>query len=163
MPRFKAVAKLERTAVADLWKHTLSRIPTVSGRLAYLATLRDPASGTYRHHGLFASFGRDEAVRALRESHQKEFQAWLNLPLAEKSDDLREYLVRLEDPLADVVDHWIKSATYRSYVPGTARDVEAELFYRDLEILLAFLRHDTLRLQRRSDAGSPGRDSSLPV
>src|SRR5260370_980835 len=109
MPRFKAVAKLERTALADLWKHTLSRIPTVSGRLAYLATLRDPASGAYRHHGLFASFGRDEAVRALRESHHKEFQVWLTLPLAEKSEDLREYLLRLEDPLADVVNHWIKS------------------------------------------------------
>ena len=163
MPRFKAVAKLERTALADLWKHTLSRIPTVSGRLAYLATLRDPASGSYRHHGLFASFGRDEAVRALRESHQKEFQSWLSLPLAEKSEDLREYLLRLDDPLDQVVNHWIKSGTYRAYVPGTARDVEVELFCRDLEILLAFLRHDTLRLQQRSGAGSPDRDSSPPA
>ena len=92
MPRFKPMAKLERNALADLCKHTLSHIPTLVGRLVYLATLRDVNSGAYRHHGLATAFGRDEAARALRESHDATFQGWLKLSLAEKNEDLREYL-----------------------------------------------------------------------
>src|ERR1700722_18800346 len=121
MPRFRPPAKLERSAAADLWKHTLSQIPTLSGRLVYLATLRDVNSGAYRHHGLAAAFGRDEAARALQESHQATFQGWLNLSLAEKNEDLREYLMALADPQEEVVEHWLRSAVYRSYVPATAR------------------------------------------
>jgi hypothetical protein len=160
MPRFRPMAKLERSALADLWKYTLSRIPTVCGRIIYLATLRDPHSGTYKHHGLIASFGRDEAVRALKESHQKEFQAWLNLPLAEKNEDLREYLVRLDEPQEEVIDYWIKSAVYRGYVPPNTMAVEVDLFCRDLETLLAFLQHDALRRQRRSGGELRDLDSS---
>jgi hypothetical protein len=48
---------LERSATADLFKNTLSRIPTLFGRLAYLASLRDSNSGIYRHYGL-ASISR---------------------------------------------------------------------------------------------------------
>jgi len=163
MPRFKPMARLERTALADLWKHTLSRIPTTCGRLVYLATLRDPASGTYRHHGLITSFGRDQAMRALRESHQKEFLAWLNLSLSGKNDDLREYLLGLEAPQDEVVEHWIKSEIYRSYVPANAMEAEVDLFCRDLETLLAFLKRDALRSQRRSGAEPQDQDSSPPA
>ena len=60
---------LERTATADLFKNTLSRIPTVFGRLAYLASLRGPDSGVYGHHGLTLMFGREESKRALARSH----------------------------------------------------------------------------------------------
>src|SRR5271168_5105792 len=124
MPRFRPTAKLERSALADLCKHTLSRIPTVCGRLIYLATLRDVNSGTYRHHGLFTSFGREEAVRALRESHEEAFRTWLNLPLTEKNEDLRAYLVSLDNPQEEVVEHWLQSGVYRSYVPDMAIEME---------------------------------------
>jgi len=163
MPRFKPMAKLERNALADLCKHTLSRIPTLTGRLVYLATLRDVNSGTYRHHGLAAAFGRDEAVRALKESHQAAFQGWLNLTLAEKNEDLRDYLIALDDPMDVVVQHWLHSRVYRSYVPATARLAETELFCRDLETLLQLLKNDSLRLQQRSAADAPDRESLPPV
>ena len=81
MPRFKLKGTLERDAVADLWKHTLSQIPTTYGRLVYLASLRDPNSGSYRHHGLSAAFGREQSTYALRTSHEQTFLQWLNLPL----------------------------------------------------------------------------------
>ncbi len=32
---------LERGAASDLWRHTLSQIPTVFGRLVYLSSLRE--------------------------------------------------------------------------------------------------------------------------
>src|SRR5712691_10477786 len=96
MPRFRSKGVLERTALADLWKHTLSQIPTVYGRLAYLASLRDPNSGAYRHHGLSAAFGREESGKALKQSHEGIFSEWLNLALAEKSGDLGNYLRDLD-------------------------------------------------------------------
>lgn len=161
MPRFRPTAKLERSALADLWKHTLSRIPSVCGRLVYLATLRDPNSGTYKHHGLITAFGRDESVRALRESHEEAFHTWLGLSLSEQNDDLREYLRALEEPQEEVVDHWLQSAAYRGYVPASAMEMEAELFAKSLEILLQLLQNEAIK--RRQPSGGDGRYlSSLP-
>ena len=81
MPRFKLRGVLDRDPVADLWRHTLNKIPTTYGRLTYLADLRDPRTGVYQHHGLAATFGREEAKRALAESHLQVFSEWLALPL----------------------------------------------------------------------------------
>ena len=162
MPRFRPTAKLERSALADLCKYTLSHIPTLSGRLIYLATLRDINSGTYRHHGLIASFGREEAVKALRESHQAAFQGWLSLSLSEKNDDLRDYLMALDDSREEIVEYWLQSGVYRNYVPASAMKAETDLFCQDLETLLQLLRNEAIRPQQRS--GADARDQgSLPL
>lgn len=131
---------LERSAVADLAKHTLSRIPTLFGRLTYLASLRDPNSGIYRHHGLASIFGREESRKALGQGHEAVFREWLNLPLDSKRDDLSEYLDGLEDPRPAVLNHWTRVPTYQSYVPASARESERELFCAELEVLLATFR-----------------------
>src|SRR5450631_2650711 len=101
MPRFKLRGVLERSAVSDLWRHTLSHIPTTFGRLVYLASLRDPNSGVYRHHGLSSVFGRDESIKALRESHEQTFLEWIGLTMEEKHCDLRQYLIAIEEPPMD--------------------------------------------------------------
>ena len=155
MPRFKPKAVLERSAINDLWKNTLSRIGTVYGRLTYLASLRDPNSGAYKHHGLSAVFGREESGRALRESHENAFVEWLRLSLAEKYDDLRQYLAPLEDPWDVVVEHWLRSGVFRTIAPSAARPVETELFCHDLEALLETFRHS-------ARAGGSGPGSSPP-
>jgi hypothetical protein len=136
VPQFRPKPMLERSATADLFKNTLARIPTVFGRLAYLASLRDSNSGVYRHHGLASIFGRDESRRALSQSHQAVFQEWLNLPLVKKREDLSGYFEGLEDPLPVVLDHWIRIPTYRGYMPASARPSERELFRTELEVLL---------------------------
>jgi hypothetical protein len=136
MPRAKPKGALERSAAADLFKHTLSRIPTVYGRLSYLAGLRDSNSGVYRHHGLFLTFGREESTQALQSSHETLFRTWLTLPLAEKHEDLAAFMATLEDPQAMVVKHWKQSRVYRTYIPESATPAETELFITELEILL---------------------------
>jgi hypothetical protein len=138
MPRFKLRGVLERSAADNLWKHTLSRIPTAFGRLVYLASLRDPNSDVYRHHGFSERFGREESIRVLRESHEEVFLEWLGMTMKERSYDLSHYLLEIEEPLA--VDHWLRSKIYAIHVPTAAADFERGLFCRDLNTLLGMIK-----------------------
>jgi hypothetical protein len=144
MPRFRPKGTLTRNAVADLWKHTLSRIPTVFGQIAYLASLRDPNSGVYKHHGLAAAFGRDESIRALQESHETVFRQWLWMPLADRAEDLRTYLRSLEDGEGVVAGYWLQSHSVALQLPGSARPMERELFQQDVETLLKIIRNQSV-------------------
>ena len=141
MPRFKPKGTLERSAAADLWKNTLSRIPTAYGRLCYLVSLRDPNSGIYRHYGLAGVFGRDESARALRESHERTFHEWLELDLKTKTADLREYVTSLEDPPEMVLKFLSATARNDLQLPESARASERRLFQRDFEAVVAVITH----------------------
>jgi len=145
MPRFKPKGMLERNAVADLWKHTLSQIPTVYGRLVYLASLRDPNSGAYRHHGLSAAFGREQSTYALRQSHEQAFMEWLTMPLAAKNADLRAYLQSAsneENPQA-VLTYLARGARYVSQAPDAAGPAQREQFKLEVEILLELVKNES--------------------
>jgi hypothetical protein len=135
VPRFKPKAMLERSATADSFKNSLSRIPTTFGRLVYLASLRDTHTGTYEHFGLRSIFGKEESRNALSASHRRLFQEWLNLPLREKTQDLQAYLDALDEPVSTVLQHWTETEIYRSYIPAHARKSETQLFLQELEIL----------------------------
>jgi hypothetical protein len=141
MPRVRPKGILVRTAIEDLWKNTLSGIPTAYGRMVYLASLRDLNSGVYRHHGLSVVFGRDESAKALKENHEQVFADWLNLSLAAKYKDLLAYLTSAEDPPRLVIEHWLRSKVYRAQPPNSARTMERELFVQDMEVLLETIRN----------------------
>ena len=138
----KLERKLERGAAADLWRHTLAQIPTVFGRLVYLATLRDANTGTYEHHGLAQIFGDEEADRTLRQSHIQMFNEWLCFNLEQQKGDLEEYLASLEGGASTVLSTWIRLAPYRSLVPANSREVEKQLYNADLETVLELLRYE---------------------
>jgi len=131
---------LAGSASADLFKNTLSRIPTLFGRLAYLASLRDTNSGVYNHHGLASLFGREESRRALGQTHAQMFEQWLKLPLANKREDLVEYLAGVQPSPCEVVDYWTKSGIARSYLPSSAREAEKQLFTREFAVLVQTLK-----------------------
>ncbi len=140
MPRFRK-SSLEQSAAADLWKRTLSQIPTVYGRLSYLASLRDPNSGAYRHHGLAALYGREESARALKSSHEQVFLEWNDMSMREKRLDLGRHLSTLPEPAGVVVNYMLDSRIYASQAPASAMQMEQELFSTDLEALLETLRN----------------------
>src|SRR6266853_6622446 len=127
MPRVKGKGALERTAMADLLKNTLSRIPTVFGQIMYLASLRDANSGVYRHHGLSATFGRQDSMLALAESHTRVFVEWLGMPRAEKHQDLTAYLQGLDDGYDTAIRHWRRTQAYLVNVPSSATPAEKQL------------------------------------
>lgn len=133
---------MERTASADLWRNTLSQIPSVFGRLVYLSSLRNPVTGKYEHHGLTLVFGAEDAARALRRSHAQSFAEWLAFDLERQKADLDLYLsANLEDRRA-VVENWLASGSYRHFVPNSAKPFERRLYSTDLEALLALLKND---------------------
>ncbi|HSR07434.1 MAG TPA: hypothetical protein VLM42_09800 [Bryobacteraceae bacterium] len=145
MPRFKPKGMLERDALADLWKHTLSQIPSIYGRLVYLASLRDPNSGAYRHHGLSAAFGREQSTYALRKSHEQTFLEWLTMPLAGKNADFRAYLqsASSEESPQVVVTYLARGARCASQAPDAAGPAQREQFKLEVEILLELVKNDS--------------------
>jgi hypothetical protein len=138
----QAGSGLERSAAADLWRNTLSRIPTIFGRLAYLSSLRDPNTGVYMHYGLAQIFGEDTADQVLRQSHAAEFSRWLCLNLQQQKGELDKYFAELESDPRTVLANWLKAAPYRNLVPAEARHVERQLYILDLEALLELLRNE---------------------
>jgi hypothetical protein len=139
MSRVTPNSILEQSAAADLFRNTLSRIPTAFGRLAYLASLRDPDSGVYVHHGLKSIYGDKKSRQALAQRHREIFRDWLNLPLVEKTEDLRSYLNTLDDPAA-FLESWTPGLLSRSYFPEAVRKAEKTLFLDEFEILLEILK-----------------------
>jgi len=134
--------KLDRSAAADLWRHTLSQIPSVFGRLVYLASLRNANTDAYEHHGFAQIFGRELAEQTLRMSHRKAFAEWLCFTLEEQKADLDLYLSALSVDKKTIVEAWLRLAPYRNLVPSTVRQAERELYLSDLETLLTLLKNE---------------------
>ena len=133
---------MDRGAAPDLWRHTLSQIPSVFGRLVYLCSLRDANTGNYEHYGLAQVFGEGEADRVLGESHRQTFSAWLCLTLEQQKADLDLYLSGLTGDRRTILDTWIRLQPYRNLVPSATRDVERELYMADLEAILGLLKNE---------------------
>src|SRR5258708_36516832 len=110
--------RIERTAVADLWRNTLSQIPSVLGRLVYLSSLRNAVTGKYEHHGIALTFGEDEARRALRRSHTRTFAEWLSFNLEQQKSDLDLYLSTVGADTPAILENWLSVATYRTFIPS---------------------------------------------
>ncbi len=133
---------LERGAAPDLWRHTLSQIPSLFGRLVYLCSLRDANTGAYEHYGLAQVFGDAEADRVLRESHRQVFASWICLTLEQQKTDLDLYLSSLSGNRRTILDTWIRLQPYRNLIPSNAREVECELYMADLEAILDLLKNE---------------------
>lgn len=131
---------LERGAPSSLWRNTLSQIPSLFGRLVYLASLRAGNSGTYEHHGLALLYGDAEADRALRASHEELFGEWLSYSLEQQKADIDLYLSALAGSRKSIIDTWQRLSPYRNVVPASARLAEKNLFSSDFEMLLSLLK-----------------------
>jgi hypothetical protein len=131
-----------RRASLELWRRTLSQVPTCFGRLLYLAGLRNTNSGKYEHHGFIQRFGEDEAQAALRESHEEVFAEWLACPLPKKQAELEAYLASGEDDLKTVLAVWARTRPYATAPPASALETERMLYLSETEALLALLRDE---------------------
>ena len=133
---------LDRGAASDLWRHTLSQIPSVFGRLVYLSSLRNPNFDTYEHHGFALMFGEDESHRTLRQSHCQAFAEWLSYTLEQQKADLDLYLSVLGNNKRSIIEAWLRLTPYRHLIPSTVRKAEKQLYMEDLETLLKLLKNE---------------------
>ncbi len=133
---------MDQNPASDLWRITLSQIPTLFGRLQYLASLRDPNTGQYQHFGLSQRFGEGVAETTLRESHLRVFAEWLYLHLERQKADIEEYLEGLEGERKAILASWIRLNSLPACVPAEIRDVERKLFLSDLQTILELLRYE---------------------
>jgi len=117
-----------------MWRKTLLQIPTVFGRLVYLASLRDPGTGRYSHEALLRMLGPEDTDRTLCHNHHQVFSEWLGFSLSDQKSDLDEYL--------NLSGHSRQALQYHNLVPPTARDVERQLYLTDLETLLELLKYE---------------------
>jgi hypothetical protein len=133
----------ETPAAIDLWHRTLVQIPTMFGRLTYLASLRNANANSYQHHGLAARFGLRAAQAAIRESHLELLRDWLELPLSTRKSDLDRYFAELDTPRHEVLHNWRRIRPYAQCVPMHALKPERDLFLGDLEILLEIISRES--------------------
>jgi hypothetical protein len=145
-------------AKANLWRVTLSRIPSLFGRLAYFASLRDPATGEYQHWGMSEVYGRQAANKAFRQSHAAVFREWLSLDHAQREADFGLYRSGLEAEGFNVLEVVARFESHRRLVPVPARQAESEVFQRALIALLERVRHASAvqRTPARRPCGTSG-------
>ena len=134
----KSHSERQRGPADQLWRNTLLQIPTVFGRLAFLASLRNAVTGKYCDDSLNSLQGSEDADRTLRHSHYRVFSQWLAFSLAEQRGDISEYLSGLGRGWAR--PNWSSAAQYRQLIPAAAREVERQLYLADLETLLELLK-----------------------
>ncbi len=131
---FNAKPEPVRGPAAELWRKTLSRIPTHFGRLVFVASLREGLTGHYVYSPLSQIVGSEITDRTLCHSHHGIFAEWLSFGLAQQKADLDEYLMSAQTPL--------DLASYREIAPATLHQVERQLYLTDLETLLELLRFE---------------------
>jgi hypothetical protein len=129
----------DRSAASDLWRITLSQIPTTFGRLVFLSTLRDVNTGHYAHYGFAQRVGEETADLTLRQSHRQCFTEWLAFGLEEQSADLDLYLSGIESDKKTILETWSRTKPYLNLIPAAAIEVERRLYNSDLETLLELL------------------------
>ena len=128
------------TAAAESWQRTLSAIPTLIGRVAYLSSLRNVHTGSYEHVGLAQRIGEDGVDRLLRRSHIGVFQEWLCFGLEKQKEEVEEYFSGLEGEKREIISNWLTLEPWNNWVPGESRDVERKLFNADLAVVLELIR-----------------------
>jgi hypothetical protein len=86
---FSEIRKMAlKSALEDLLGTTLAGVAGTVGKIEYLASLRDAASGAYSHWGLTRAYGEMAAQHALVEAHRLLFLTLLRTPLRDLREDV---------------------------------------------------------------------------
>lgn len=81
---------ISKTEGEKLWINKVDSIPSVFGRLFYVAGLRN-REGWYREPGLESRVSVTVGDQIIRESHMVLFREWLSMGIQEKTEDLKPY------------------------------------------------------------------------
>ena len=122
----------------SIWHYSVRPIKTVYGKLAYVAGLRDPDNGMYRHYGRGDALP-DVINEAVRRIHEQIFREWLTLSLERKQADVELYLNQLEMDTALMLETWLRLMPYKNIVPPSFEGAEREKHESDIRAILMLL------------------------
>jgi hypothetical protein len=126
--------QIEQTA--SMWQSVVAQVPTLFGKLLWVASFRVLDSNRYRHPALEQMFAPEVTNRVLEECHRQCFQAWLALGIEKQHQDFVEYI----EPLGFFGDpkDFLEDAG-RRLIPATAIKPQRLLFETDLAVVLELL------------------------
>ncbi len=136
--------RADETPAAELWSRTLLQIPSLFGRMVYLAALRDPHSGQYQHFGFAQRFSEREADKTIRRSHVNVFTDWLCFSLEQQRGDLEIYLDSVGQDRQTILANWREWPPFMNWIPAQSRSADRELFRSDLEMVMELVRQDSV-------------------
>lgn len=126
-----------RAVVEDFSSQTLAAISSVFGRLYYVSSLKDSASGRYEHDGLSSLYPEGAVQAALSHCHEELFSRVLETPLRDQERDLQACLGSAGDKYWDVVESWRENRNYQNMCPEGLPDYLQDLFCSNMGALLA--------------------------
>jgi len=136
-----------RKLTEDLTERTLAAIPSEYGKLIYLASLRDVASGMYRHEGLEALYSAGSVQEALLHAHREVCSRIMEMPLATQEEDLLICWKGFDVEAEGLIGNWKESEAYRTLMPFGLPDYMRTLFCSNIETLLFVLESDRITTQ----------------
>ena len=101
-----------QSALEDLLGTTLAGVTGIVGKMEYVASLRDPGTGSYAHWGLSRAYGETAAQQALAEAHRQLFLKMLRTPLCA----LREDVMLSSGALQMTAEEYMER--FRGYMPA---------------------------------------------
>ncbi len=137
-----------RRVIEDFTTRTLAAIPSDFGRLLYVASLRDLASGRYLHEGLAVTYPEEAVQQALAHCHEELFTKTLETPLEQQEWDLRACLGALEGNFWAVAARWLELESYRLLLPAAVPGYLHGLFCSNVRTLLSLLVEEHTKWQQ---------------
>jgi hypothetical protein len=134
-----------RKLTEDLTERTLAAITSEYGKLIYLASLRDLASGNYRHEGLEALYSVGSVQEALLQAHREVCSRIMEMPLALQEMDLASCWKGFEVESEGLIGNWKESEAYRTLMPFGLPDYMRTLFCSNIETLLSVFESDRVK------------------
>jgi hypothetical protein len=130
--------RIHRQILYELALHYLEPLTGTFARLAYLASLKCPATNVYLHDRLSAVYGKEPVGAAIANCHEELFERLLEMPLSQQQEELRQFVGTLPEGAQEGVR--IRQGRIEEWIPLEAPDYLKELFRSNLAALLELLR-----------------------
>jgi len=144
-----------RRVVEDITARTLASIPTEFGKLLYLSSLRDLATGSYVHAGLEARYSRESVQQALNHCHEELFLRVLEMPLEQQERDLRACIEDMEGEFWGKMRRWRETEFYRLLIPSESPAYLREVFLANVGAVLDVVLEERAKRDRGASPGQP--------
>jgi hypothetical protein len=133
--------------IEDFTGNTLSHINSEVSRLLHVATLRDLASGKYRHDGLAALYSEEAVDQALRLCHEQLFERILESSLEFQESELRQCLLCFDTCVNEIAARWEEHEFYKCFIPSDVPEYLRQLFCSNFRTVLGLLAEETVTHQ----------------